>query len=843
MALEIGSLVGPYEIRSLLGAGGMGEVYRARDTRLGREVAIKTLAAHALQDTASRSRFQQEARAVAALNHPGIVGIYDVGDNYIVSELVTGTTLRAAGQQPLRRALEITAQVAEGLSAAHSVGIVHRDIKPENIMLTRDGRAKILDFGIAKHTAAAPDAGLQTQTGFVIGTAGYMAPEQIRGLPLDGRADIFSLGLVLYEMLAGKRAFAGDTAPEIMSAILTADLPPLPATVPPQVSMVIQHCVAKDPQQRFTSASDLALALRAIAVAAVSEPLPVAPAPPVRRRRLLYFAGSAAIAAVVAAFVLFGARRFLPASLPPTFEQMTFQHGLISSGRFTSDGAQIIYSAQWNTDPIDVFATTTTSPESRALGFRGAHVFAVSRRDDVALGLDVQFHGDNSQSATLASVPLHGGAPRPLLTAAADADWDPAGKNLAAIHITDGRYRIEYPIGTVLYQTVGWLGDLRFSPRGDRIAFSEHVLDGDDRGWVAAIDLAGKVTRLSREWESIEGLAWKPNGDEVWYAAADSGPADTIHSVTLAGKDRVVATFLGGVHLEDIGQDGRVLLARSDDDRAEMWARLPGEPRDRPLDWLGSSFPVDLSQDGKALLFAQYGQAGAREYVTYLWKLDGSAPLRLGDGDASALSPDRAWVLAILNSAPQRLELLPAGVGTPRQLPATGLAYQQTAAWLPDSRRFVIAANQPGRRMQVWLLDSSGGPPQAISPEGTSLDWNAISPDGDTIAAQGSDGLLRLYSLSGKESRPLPGVTAADRLVRWRPDGRRILVRNRAGLPVRLFDVDIATGQRTLWKEFAPIDPTGISEVTQVLVDNPGNTIVYGQNRRIRTLHLATGLR
>ena len=281
MALTSGTKVGPYEVVAPAGAGGMGEVYRARDTRLNRDVAVKILPAAFARDPERMRRFQQEAQAVAALNHPNILAIHDFGEHegspYIVTEFLDGETLRArvgAGALPVRKASEYAEQIARGLAAAHEKGIVHRDLKPENIFVTRDGRVKILDFGLAKlvrqeGTLAADAATLasQTESGVVMGTVGYMSPEQVKGLAADHRSDIFSFGAVLYEMLSSKRAFHGDTSVETMSAILKQDPPELTETnrmVPPTLGRMVRHCLEKNPEERFQSARDVAFALGAL---------------------------------------------------------------------------------------------------------------------------------------------------------------------------------------------------------------------------------------------------------------------------------------------------------------------------------------------------------------------------------------------------------------------------------------------------------------------------------------------------------------------------------------------------------------------------------------------------
>src|SRR5580704_3992395 len=276
MALASGTKLGPYEILSAVGAGGMGEVYRARDPRLGREVAIKVLPSGAAPDSDRLRRFEQEARATAALNHPNILAVFDIGsqDNspYIVSEMLDGETVRArldAGPLPVRKAVEYALQIARGLAAAHDRGIFHRDLKPENIFITRDGHAKILDFGLAKLTLPEPGAaaGLSatldsaTGRGALLGTVGYMSPEQVRGANIDARSDLFSFGVVLYEMLSGRRAFRGETTADTISAILKDDPPELTAAgrdVPPILERIVQHCMEKDPAVRFQSARDIA---------------------------------------------------------------------------------------------------------------------------------------------------------------------------------------------------------------------------------------------------------------------------------------------------------------------------------------------------------------------------------------------------------------------------------------------------------------------------------------------------------------------------------------------------------------------------------------------------------
>src|SRR5258706_8903754 len=394
MTIAAGSRLGPYEILAPIGAGGMGEVYRAKDARLSREVAIKVLPASFSNDADRLRRFEQEARAAGLLNHPNITAVYDIGTHegapYVVSELLEGETLRAAlavGKLSPRRAIDYAIQMAHGLAAAHEKGIVHRDLKPENLFVTKDGRVKILDFGLAKLTHAEETKGQQTgmptatagtEPGVVMGTLGYMAPEQVRGKPADVRSDIFSFGAILYEMLAGRRAFQGDSAADTMSAILREDPPELSLTnqnLPPGLERIIRHCLEKNPEQRFHSAHDLAFDLEALsAVSATGAPLRAAAAAPKRRVPVAIVAGAVVVAAVAGALV---AGR-LAGRRPLAVQRLTLQPGTIVGARFAPDGQTIVYGAAWNGKPFEAFSARLDSTLSRSLGLPPAGVLAGS---------------------------------------------------------------------------------------------------------------------------------------------------------------------------------------------------------------------------------------------------------------------------------------------------------------------------------------------------------------------------------------------------------------------------------------------------------------------------------
>ncbi len=443
MTLSAGSKLGPYEIVSPLGAGGMGEVYRAKDPRLSREVAIKVLPVSFSQDADRLRRFEQEAKAAGVLNHPNITAVYDIGSHeeapYVVQELLEGETLRsvlAGGKLSARKATDYALQIAHGLAAAHEKGIVHRDLKPENLFVTRDGRVKILDFGLAKLThqeegsqaTSLPTATAGTEPGVVMGTLGYMSPEQVRGRPADARSDLFSFGAILYEMLAGRRAFQGDSAADTMSAILKEDPPDLSVTnqaISPGLERIVRHCLEKNPEQRFHSAHDVAFALEALT--GISSPSAAGavgalgkPARRVATSRLALLATVAlAVGALLGHLVW---RQEKPSA--PTYRRLTFRRGNIGTARFAPDGQSVVYGASWEGQPIEIYTTRLEGPESTPIGTKSADLSSVSPSGDLAISLRERFLGGPSGVGTLATMPIGGGAPRAMTEFVERAELD-----------------------------------------------------------------------------------------------------------------------------------------------------------------------------------------------------------------------------------------------------------------------------------------------------------------------------------------------------------------------------------------------------------------------------------
>jgi hypothetical protein len=860
VTLSAKSRLGPYEIVAPLGAGGMGEVYRAKDPRLGREVAIKVLPASFSQDADRLKRFEQEARAAGVLNHPNITAVYDLGAHegapYIVTELLEGETLRSrlsTGPLPVRKALDYAIQVAKGLSAAHEKGIVHRDLKPENLFVTKDGRVKILDFGLAKLKTEEDGEGRTdlktisgTEPGVVLGTMGYMSPEQVRGRAADRRSDLFSFGAILHEMLSGQRAFRGDTAADTITAILTKEPPDLAQTnkeLHPGLDRIVRHCLEKNPEERFESARDVAFDLEALS--GLSSPTgPVAAgahAMPRRRWLGLASAGVAGLAIGAAGGLLAGRKLF--ERHPPSFRQLTFRRGQINSARFAPDGQTILYTAAWDDRPMEIFVTRLDSPESRPFGLSRAEVLSISPSGEMAVALDRRYGGAFVGIGTLARIGITGGgAPREILENVQQADWGPDGQSLAIVRDTGGKNQLEYPIGKVLYATAGWLSNPRVSPRGGEVAVIEHPVRGDDGGFVALIDRAGNRKVISGVFASAAGLRWTLAGDEVWFTAARVGFNRFVHAASRGGRVRALAEATGGLTIEDISRDGRVLLSQ-DKARQGLSGLAVGGEKERDLSWLDWSLPSGISADGSLLLFDESGEGGGSGYSVYIRKLDGSPAVRLGEGSAQDLTPDGKLALAIVNPASEpRVVIYATGAGEPRFVATPGLNVQ-AALWLPDGKRILLSANEPGHGARLYLQEIDGARPRALSPEGYRPAYRGVSPDGKRVLVSGPDRRRYLYPLDGGEPTPVPGLEELDGTAGWTGDSRGIYVRRRGELPARIFVMDVETGRRSLWRTLMPTDATGVTAIGGIAPTPDGKAYVYSYVRNLADLYVVEGMK
>jgi serine/threonine protein kinase/Tol biopolymer transport system component len=853
MALTSGTKLGPYEIVAPLGAGGMGEVYRAHDSRLGRDVAIKILPAAVAKDADRLQRFEQEARTIAALNHPNILGIHDIATldsaPYLVSELLEGQTLRQkldAGPLMVRKAIEYALGIAQGLAVAHQKAVVHRDLKPENIFVTRDGRIKILDFGLAK--LERPDdkeVGVSvtspaTLPGVVVGTIGYMSPEQVRGEAVDSRSDIFTFGAVLYEMLTGNRAFKRSTAAETMTAILRDEPPELSETGwhgPPGLQRIVGRCLEKSTERRFQSASDLGFALESLSGSSLTQEA-------TRQVRTWHRAWLARVVTVLGLVVAILAAWLLgnlsAKQAHPKFTRLTYQQGYPFNGRFAKDGHTVLYSAQWNNDPLHIYSVRMDYPQSVRVDLPSADLLGLSADGDLELALEPVYHS-NFVSGTMAQARIEGGAPRGLENDVIAADFAPDAKTLAVVRLARGNVQLEYPSGKVIYETSGYLDHLRVSPGGEEVAFLEHPVYDDDRGWVAIVDRHGKHRKLTKEFPATRGLAWERDGKEIWFTAADVTTDQQMFAVDLSGKQREILTTPKRIRVLDVDVDGRVLLS-SEDYRTEIVGIDPGTGKERPgLEWFNGSSVQDILPDGKAILMEEWGGVAGPLYDTVYRKLDGSAPVLLGPGAQSRFAPDGTQAAAILLTIPPQIVLHPIGTGESRRLALGDIVTVGQLAWFPDGKHLLLVGATAGQARRTYLTDTEGGQPQPLGP----ADWQgvAVANDGRCIAGSRASGQTVVFDRETQNIQAIPGIAPQDVVQQWTEDGRGLLVQSGTTGGAHVYRVEIATGKRTLLREAELSNKAGSVRNVKLLYAEKSKTYVYETRRIVGSLYVVDGLK
>jgi hypothetical protein len=604
--------------------------------------------------------------------------------------------------------------------------------------------------------------------------------------------------------------------------------------VSPALERVVRHCLEKNPEERFQSARDVAFDLDSLSRESQSSArVPAIAASKQRRRVVPLLWLMLVVIAALTAFLL-GRHR---TSAPPDFHPLTYERGAIPNARFAPDGRSVVYDATWDGKPVRVFATPTDAALPRALEFQQAHLFAVSASGEIAVGLggNVGNHLD-VRGATLGRAPLAGGAPREMLDNVAEADWAPDG-TLAVVHTVNGHDRVEFPLGRVLYETNGWITGLRVSSKGDRIALLDHRRWPDDRGRVAILDRMGRKQNLSEEYESIDGLAWSPAG-EVWFTATKRGNYRTLRAVNLAGRERAVLTIPGVLRLCDIAPDGRVLLA-VDNEKVGVKASLAGQKDEHDLSWAGWTIAFDISPDGKSLLFDEESALAGANYIVAARSLEGSAPVRLGEGNGGGYSRDGKWVVSIPVAGPTRLVLLPTGVGTAREIPVA-LEKLGYAFPFPDNRHALFTGAEHGHAFRCWVQDIESGKLQAATPEGT---YPCVaSADGTSVVAPNPEHKLTIYSLHGDAPRVIPGDTAGLQPIRWCTDGGVYAYRSDQ-LPAPIVRIDPGTGRQTPVRELSPGDPAGLIGISPVVLSADTKVYAYSYRRTLSELYVVEGLK
>jgi hypothetical protein len=486
------------------------------------------------------------------------------------------------------------------------------------------------------------------------------------------------------------------------------------------------------------------------------------------------------------------------------------------------------------------------TPDPIPIAVPSADVMAISGTGDMAVKLNPQFAHAGVTRGMLAVAPLFGGAPRQLAENVTFADYNSAGNRLLVVRDVGGKSQIEYPLGTVLFETPGHVSYARISPRGDQIAFLDHPLLVDDRSSVAVLDLHGKKTTLTKEWATAEGLTWAPSGDEVWFTAADTGVSRaSIHAVNLSGRLRQVYAFAGGILLHDITKNGSVLLSR-DNIRCGILGKGPGETQERDLTWLDWSIPQAISKDGKTLLFEEENQSVGRDYAVCIRGMDGSPVIRLGEGSARGLSRDGRWAVARTPHADAPLVLLPTGPGQKRVIKTPGLIAGRTH-WMADNRRIVFLGRDDQSNLRLVLLDTEDG---SLVPLGLerreSAGTLAISPDDRVALVVWADsGDCDIVPLDGSAIRKGPKFERGDSIVAFDSGGEWVYVwpsGSRQPTKMRVDRVHVGRGERELWREFVPADVGGLVRVAPVVMALDGESYAYLYVRILSDLYLGQGL-
>jgi len=855
------ALEGRYRIERELGAGGMATVYLAADLKHDRKVAVKVLKPE-LTAVLGADRFIQEIKTTASLQHPHILPLFDSGtaDGFLfyVMPYIEGETLREKldreTQFGIDEAVRISREVADALDYAHRNGIIHRDIKPENILL-HDGRPMVADFGIALAVSAAA-GGRMTETGTSVGTPHYMSPEQATAdKEITGRADQYSLASVLYEMLTGSPPHVGSSAQQVIMKIIAEPVQPVTSVrknVPPNVAAAAMKALEKLPADRFESARAFADALAnpafttALAAHGTTQPLSDVRAIGAWIRSPWSWAALAVAASAVIISAL-TARRGGDAPAP-LFIPRTFESEAIFNARFTEDGETILYSATHGSGWTPrIFVIRADHPDPVPLGPDSTHLLSISAAGELAILTHATYIDLRLFSGTLSTLPLGGGSPRELATGVREADWAPDGMSMAIIRDTARADQLEYPVGTVIARSSGYLSDPRVSPEGDAVAYVEHATRWDDRGAIVIVDRTGSViARSDLVFWAIEGVAWQPDGRGILFSAKEGARTGglVVHEMDRSGHLRAALSSAGHLTVLDVSPSGRLLVTQ-DRYPSLIFGRGPGQTEASIMGVRDYSFNPRLSGDGRYLAFEDESALSGVNYAALVRKTDGSPEIRLGEGGPVAITHDGGLVLVVVHTIPAQLVLHPTGPGQSHRLDAgqfDGLDYESGAIEVLGADTVVFFCGAERGRRQRCYLHRAGGSPAPVTPEGTMR--AALSPDGRRVFAIVDD-TARVYPVGGGEPRPALGLTPEDVVVRWSPDGRELWVwaNDTSTSIIRVDRVDPETGMRAELLSLALHDVAGVRSLEMLTLADDPNVFAYGQWRYTSTLYTVEGMR
>lgn len=867
MSLQAGDSFGHFEILGPLGSGGMGEVYRARDPRLNRLLAIKVLSGETIREPDILRRFQHEAQIVSQLNHPAIVTVYEMAlepEPYIAMEVIEGQPLREmlrSGALPLRRAIDLAWQIADGLACAHEAGVTHRDLKPENIMVTPDNRAKILDFGLAKlrpvdltmSSQVATFAGGATHPGSILGTVGYMSPEQARGEEADSRSDQFAFGSILYEMVTASQAFARGSAIETLSAIIRDEpesIVALNPRIPAPLRWIIERCLEKTREGRYSSTRDLAREIANLKehFTEISSSGPSAvwagrrrPRPRSKRLQAAALAAGVLAVGLAAGWLL---RR--PGNPVFRFERLTFRPGLVGAARFSPDGASVVYGGMWGDKPeAGTYLTLPNNPGISKLIQAGKSLpMAFDETGSKLLMISGIRRGGFLPTGTLSWIPTLGGQSRPLLDNVAWADWAPAGHFLVVVVDKDDHCLLETLNGdgsvrAVLEKSAGAFSNPRISPDEQSVAYIYHPSVLDEAGMVRLASLKeNRVETLTPTYADINGLAWRAHPREIWFTAAEQGVKAAIRYVSETRKTGVVFEAPGALSLCDLSSDGKSAIVEELRYPISMAVRQQsGDLRD--LTWFQSSIVNDISPDGHQILFSEEGDETGTNTTLWTRSIDGGEPVRLGEADYGKFSPDGRWVAALTPSsaAGNGLLLFPIGPGSLKRLASSGGTFR-SVAFSGDGSFLLAGYSEKNDPEAIWRVSRDGKLERRLTPPGCSLP--VPSPDGERFAANcggareiqifdfhSGSGKLAWHGGNGERSRPIA----------WSTDGQRIFAFTFPGAV--LISIPVGGGPAVELDRFLPAGSSELASVFNAASSRDARVHVWSVIRQESDLYLA----